>query len=85
MSKKFVKNLEDRELICYVCRKKIKCLDKLREYLNKRLELTRTERYDLQDVVTCYVVPVVVREDLKKVFRHSRCNPRKFKPKVEDL
>ncbi len=85
MSKKFIKNLKDEELICYVCRKKIKNLDKLRDFFNKRVELTRTESRNLRDNVGLKVVPVIVNEGLRKVLRHSRCNPRLFKPTVEDL
>ena len=85
MSKKFIKKLEDRELICYVCRKEIKTLAKLRDFFNKNIELMYTEQRELRDEVGLHVVPVVVNEELRKVFRHDRCNPRKFKPKVEDL
>ncbi len=85
MSKKFIKNLENEELICYICRKKIKNLDKLRDFFNKRAELTRTESRNLRDNVGLKVVPVVVNEELRKVFRHSRCNPGRYYRTVEDL
>ncbi len=85
MSKKFIKNLEDEELICYICRKKIRSLDELRDFFNKKIELTRRESRDLRDVVGLHVVPVVVGEERQKVFRHDRCNPKRFKPRVEDL
>ncbi len=85
MSKKFVKNLKDDELDCYVCRKKIHDLDELREFFNNRIELTRAESRDLRDSVGLHVVPVVVHEKKKKIFRHDCCNPKRFKPRVEDL
>ncbi len=85
MSKKFIKNLEDGELDCYICRKKIRNLDKLRDFFNDRIDLTRAESRDLRDDVGLHVVPVVVNEEKKKVFRHDRCNPKRFKPRVEDL
>ncbi len=84
MSKKFVKKLKDSELICYVCRKRIKQLADLRDYRNGKIEVGAKLR-SLREYVMFHVVPVVVLEDKKKVFRHSRCNPRKFKPSVEDL
>ncbi len=85
MSKKFVKKLEDRELICYVCRKKMYTLAKLRDFFNKKIQLTVREQHELRDDVGLHIVPVVVNEELRKVFRHDHCNPRRFKPKVEDL
>ncbi len=84
MSKKFVKNLKDSELICYVCRKKIKQLSDLRDYRNGKIEVGDKLR-SLREYVMFHVIPVVVLEDRKKVLRHSRCDPRKFKPTVEDL
>lgn len=85
MSKKFIKELEDEELDCYVCRKTICNLDKLRDVFNQRLELTRKELRDLRDDVGMHTVPVVVNEEKRKIFRHSRCNPKRHKPTVEDL
>ncbi len=85
MSKKFIKKLKDEELICYICRKKIRPLDKLRDFFNKKIELTGAESRDLRDNVGLHTVAVVVNEEKRKIFRHDRCNPRKFKPTVEDL
>lgn len=84
MSKKFVKNLTDEELICYVCRKQIKPLAKLRDYRNGKIEVGEKLR-SLREYVMFQVIPVVVLEDRKKVLRHGHCDPRKFKPRVEDL
>ncbi len=84
MSKKFVKNLKDEELICYVCRKQIRQLAKLRDYRNGKIEVG-AKLYSLREYVMFHVIPVVVLEDRKKVLRHSHCNPRNFKPTVGDL
>ncbi len=85
MSQKFIKNLKDEELDCYICRKIIRNLDKLRDLFNDRIELTKAESRDLRDSVGLHVIPVVVNEEKKKVFRHDVCNPKRFKPIVEDL
>ncbi len=84
MSRKFVKKLTDEELKCYVCRKKIKQLADLRDYRNGKIEVGAKLR-SLREYVMFHVIPVVVLEDRKKVLRHSRCNPRNFKPAVGDL
>ncbi len=85
MSKKFIKDLENEELVCYVCRKKIRSLSDLRDFFNKKIELVRTESRELRDSVGLHVIPVVVNEEKRKIFRHDRCNPKRFKPTVEDL
>ncbi len=85
MSKKFIKDLENEELVCYVCRKKIRDLSDLRDFFNKKIELVRTESRELRDSVGLHVIPVVVNEEKRKIFRHDRCNPKRFKPTVEDL
>ncbi len=85
MSKKFIKNLKDSELICYVCRKKIKPLVKLQKYRNGKIDIDTKILRSLREYVMFHVIPVVVLEDRKKVLRHSRCDPMKFKPIVEDL
>ncbi len=85
MSKKFIKNLEDEELYCYICRKVIRNLYMLREFFNNRIELTRKESQELRNEVGLLVIPVVVNEEKKKIFRHDHCNPKRFKPTVEDL
>ncbi len=84
MSRKFVKNLTDDELKCYVCRKKIKQLSDLRDYRNGKIEVGGKLR-SLREYVMFHVIPVVVLEDRKKVLRHSHCNPRTYQPTVEDL
>ncbi len=84
MSQEFVRNLEDDELKCYVCRKKIKQLADLRDYRNGKIEVGEKLR-SLREYVMFHVIPVVVLEDRKKILRHSHCNPRKFKPTVGDL
>ncbi len=84
MSRKFVKNLKDSELICYVCRKQIRPLAKLRDYRNGKIEVGAKLR-SLREYVMFHVIPVVVLEDRKKILRHSHCNPRNYQPTVEDL
>ncbi len=85
MSKKFVKNLTDDELNCYVCRKQIKPLAKLQKYRNGKIDVDTKILRSLREYVMFHVIPVVVLEDRKKVLRHSRCNPRSYQPTVEDL
>lgn len=83
MSRKFIKNLKDNELNCYICRKQIDSLAKLRDiYRHKTIEFSYTAkevkiiRDDVNGDVICAGI---------KVFRHLGCNPRKYKPCVEDL
>ncbi len=85
MSKKFINDLTNDELICYVCRKEIHDLAILRGFFHKKIELTKKESRELKDSVGLHVIPVVVNEEKKKIFRHDKCNPRRFKPTVEDL
>ncbi len=86
MSKKLIKNLKDEELNCYVCRKKIHKLGRLRNaYNNKKTDLLSEKILALREYVSRRVVLVEIHQDKKKVFRHSACNPLNYKPDVEDL
>ncbi len=81
-----IKNLKDNEMNCYVCRKKINKLIRLRNAYNKKnVDIYVQRIIDLREFVSRKVVFVEVREDRKKIVRHSGCNPLNFKPDVEDL
>ncbi len=81
-----IKELKDDELACYVCRKKIIKLASLRKaYNNKKKDLDSDKVIALREYVARKVVFVEIHPDKKKIFRHSACNPRDYKPTVEDL
>ena len=87
MSQNLIRSLQDDEMNCYVCRKQIIELAKLRGvYKDKTKEyaLTTRELKVLRADVN-EVVPVELRLGYKKMFRHVGCNPVEFKPSVEEL
>ncbi len=86
MSKELIKNLLDDELNCYVCRKKIHKLGRLRNaYNNKKADIQSDKILALREYVSRRVILVQTHEDKEKIFRHSACNPLNYKPSVEDL
>ncbi len=81
-----IKNLKDNEMCCYVCRKKINNLIRLRNaYNRKNVDIYVKKIIDLRENVSRKVVFVEVGEDKKKIVRHAGCNPLNYKPSVEDL
>lgn len=81
-----IKNLKDDEMNCYVCRKKINKLIRLRNaYNRKNVDIYVQKIIDLREYVSRKVVFVETGEDKKKIVRHGGCNPLNYKPSVEDL
>ena len=87
MSKKTIKNLSDAECVCYVCRRKINDLIRVRTLANrKHPDAYFTDRaFKLRQKVNQKVIEITGCCDQYRVYRHSFCNPVEKQFTAEDL
>ena len=87
MSKTTMKTLKEGELVCYVCKKEIKDLRRLRYLANRKDGDTYfTDRaIKLRHRVNMKVIEITGCNDNYRVYRHSRCDPVDKTFSSEDL
>ena len=84
---KTIKNLTDAECVCYVCKRKINDLIRVRTLANKKNDDAYfTDRaWKLRQKVNQKVIEITGCCDSYRVYRHSMCNPVDKQFTAEDL
>ena len=84
---KTIKNLTDAECVCYVCRRKINMLIRVRTLANKKNDDAYfTDRaWKLRQLVNQKVIEITGGSDNFRIYRHSMCSPVHKQFTAEDL
>ena len=84
---KTIKNLTDAECICYVCRRKINDLIRVRNLANRKDDdaYFTDKAWKLRQRVNLKVVEITGGSDNFRVYRHSMCSPVGKQFTAEDL